>query len=200
MINVSTQELVEALATLVSLGAILLVVYGPWQTLCEDRARQHLFEARAMIFDLAADGRLSFDSEEYREIRRALNCLIRYTHQLTWPRFLTCALFIETPESGTMITDYIKRIDDASARLAVERQIGKSMNALILLIIHRSPVLWLICVPLWAVLRPLRWFSSEPSRERRTKSTRGLDQRKQMVVRRLQIEAESCCGAMPASH
>lgn len=197
MINVSTQELVEALATLVSLGAIWFVVYGPWQTLCEDRARQHLFEARARIFDLAADGRLSFDSEEYRGIRSTLNCLIRYAHQLTWPRILAYALFIRTPEGAT-ITDYIKRIEDANTRLAFERHIRKSMNALILLIIHRSPVLWLICIPLWAVLLPLRWFSREPSRERRTESTRGLYQRKQMVVRRLQLEAESCCGDHPS--
>jgi hypothetical protein len=77
----------DALLTVVVISLLMVLVYGPWQALCTARARQAMFERRDAIFDIAAGGRLDFDSESYRVLRKSLEGQIRYAHILTIPRF-----------------------------------------------------------------------------------------------------------------
>jgi hypothetical protein len=78
----------NAIAALIVLSLLLLFFYGPWQSAVTDFARQVVFEERDAVFDMAADAKLAFDSDEYRTIRDAFNSLIRFAHELKWTRLL----------------------------------------------------------------------------------------------------------------
>ena len=65
---------------------------GPRQRLVVDTLRQNLFERRDQLFLIAANGHLSFDSEEYRALRERLNLLIRYCDAATWPHLFAVVL------------------------------------------------------------------------------------------------------------
>ena len=172
------EGLVDLIVLLGCFGALLALLYGPWQTYCEDRARQHLFEARSRIFDLAAEGQISFESEEYKEIRRCLNCLIRYAHHLTWQRMIAYSIFLKLPKNPINIFEVVNRIEEENARLAVEREIGKAINASILLLIYRSPCLWPIFI-LLSLIRPYVLI---------------VNRCRDLLAHRLQSNAESFCG------
>src|ERR1700751_1769972 len=83
--------LMQALIGLGGLAALIVILYGPWQAICTDIARQIVFEKRDAIFDLAQHGKLSFSSREYGVIRSSLQANIRFAHELTLPRFLVTA-------------------------------------------------------------------------------------------------------------
>jgi hypothetical protein len=74
----------DALVSLAALIAMACLFYGPWQAVCTDVARQVIFERREALFDLARVGKLDFASPEYKSVRRSMEGLIRYAHELTW--------------------------------------------------------------------------------------------------------------------
>ena len=74
----------NALVSLVTLIAFACLFYGPWQAVCTDVARQLIFERRDVLFDLARTGKLDFASPEYKTIRRMMEGMIRFAHELTW--------------------------------------------------------------------------------------------------------------------
>jgi hypothetical protein len=86
----------DALIAVAALAALLAFFYGPWQTVCTDLSRQFIFERRDRLFDMALAGRISFDSEAYKATRQALNGLLRFAHQLTWPEIFVGMYFIHT--------------------------------------------------------------------------------------------------------
>lgn len=47
-----------------------------------DKTRQELFSLRDELFDLAADGRISFHHPAYGLLRTTMNGMIRYTHRV----------------------------------------------------------------------------------------------------------------------
>lgn len=150
---------INSFAFILVAGGTIWFIYGPWQTYCEDSARQDLFDARNAIFDLAADGNLSFGSPEYKTIRSALNCFIRYAHHLTWPRLIAYVLFMPKPEHTGVIGEMISRIENEETRLSVEHQMGKASRALLLLLIYRAPILWSL-LALRVVVRNAVFFNS----------------------------------------
>jgi hypothetical protein len=85
----------DAIVALAALIALLCLFYGPWQSLCIDLSRQFIFERRDRLFDMALAGRIEFDSEAYRATRRALNGMIRFAHELTWPDMVVAFYFIQ---------------------------------------------------------------------------------------------------------
>lgn len=133
---------IDSLAFILVAAGAVWFIYGPWQIYCEDSARQDLFDARNVIFDLAADGKLSFESPEYKEIRSDLNCFIRYAHHVSLPRLVAYFLFMPKPENVTGFEELIAKIQDEETRSRVELEILKATRALFLLLIHRSPLLW----------------------------------------------------------
>jgi hypothetical protein len=76
----------DALVSLAMLMAFACLFYGPWQAVCTDVARQLIFERRDALFDLARAGKLDFASPEYKAIRRMMEGMIRFAHELTWVR------------------------------------------------------------------------------------------------------------------
>ncbi|NOJ47824.1 hypothetical protein [Bradyrhizobium archetypum] len=130
----------SALVSLVVLAALLFVIYGPWQWVCTDFARQRLFEARDHIFDMAADGRLNFKSQDYRVIRRSLEMNIRFAHDLTLPNFLFLAI-ARKRRPGEM-SDLHRAIENLplEVRSEVKKIVHDGMKILILMMIFKSPV------------------------------------------------------------
>jgi hypothetical protein len=126
--------------TLLALGGLF---YGPYQTQCEDWARQKLFEARDRVFDMAGNGRISFDDPRYVAIRHSMNILIRFTHELTWTRLLYINWFIKrndiTVES--QLEKAVGGIDDEDLKADIERELGRMGSTVFRLMLMRSPFL-----------------------------------------------------------
>jgi hypothetical protein len=117
--------------------------YGPWQKLCVDWGRQQIFEARNAIFDLAADGELSFDSPEYREIRSSLEILIRFSHRISWPRlaFYLLTTSRNEPNEPSMLSAAIDRISNDDTRARVKGEYRKVRDGIMGILISRSLLL-----------------------------------------------------------
>lgn len=156
MMTITT--LMQALITVGSLAALLIFVYGPWQEVCTDIARQIIFEKRDAVFDLARSGKLSFDSREYGTIRSALQSSIRFAHQLTWPRFVVMTVVLlahgSRPEDNALSLA-IRRIPDPVTRDQVETLVKQAYRALFLMMIAKSPVLLVLALPSLFILWPL---------------------------------------------
>jgi len=137
--------LMQALIGLGSLTALIVILYGPWQEICTDIARQILFEKRDAIFDLAHSGKLSFTSREYTTIRSSLQASIRFAHELTLPRFLVMAAWLwrRHPQDSNL-RRAIKRIADPATRNQVEGLVKDAYRALLLMMVAKSPVILLL--------------------------------------------------------
>jgi hypothetical protein len=149
--------LMQAVIGLGSLAALVVLLYGPWQEVCTDIARQIIFEKRDAIFDLAHSGKLSFDSREYGTIRSALQASIRFAHELTLPRFLVMAVVFSAHGSHPEENDLsraIRRIADPVTRRQVEVLIMQAYRALFIMMVAKSP---LMLVPALAGLIVLRY-------------------------------------------
>ena len=146
-----TVTLTQALIGLGSLVALLVIVYGPWQAICTDIARQILFEKRDAIFDLAQTGKLSFASREYGLIRSSLQASIRYAHELTLPRFLVMAAVLSArgnrPEDNDL-SRAMKQIADPTTRSQVEKLVREAHRTLVVMMIVKSPAMILALLPL----------------------------------------------------
>lgn len=134
----------------VALFLFVVWFYGPWQTLCVDWARQTMFEARNKIFDLADQGKLSFESPEYRQIRERINTSIRFAHRVSWPTMLTIyigirRLGIRRDEKDSLYA-IAARIPNKAVRAEVTQHISEVSWALVLMLIARSTILMSLAV------------------------------------------------------
>jgi hypothetical protein len=137
-------DLIDTALLFVFLGALVTILYSSaWQNLCVDSARQEVFEARDAIFDLAADGRLSFDSPIYKEIRADLESLIRFGHRVSWPWIAFYFKFRLRGHTHSDLNRLIASIDDHDVRFLVQREISKAAHATVTLVLARAPLLWL---------------------------------------------------------
>jgi hypothetical protein len=135
-----------AINALFSLLLILLVgvlIYGPWQKVCTAFARQIMYEKRDAIFDLAREGKLSFNSREYRTIRVLLERTIRFAHEATLPSFfvfwgmLTLRREkIKKPELQVAI----ENISDPETRKLVQVLVYDAIDTLLIMTIFKSPI------------------------------------------------------------
>src|SRR5271169_5718257 len=172
---IATNALVT-LALLLLIGALL---YGPWQAVCTDYARQIVFEKRDAIFDLACDGKLSFNSAEYRTIRALIEKNIRFAHELTLPSFFvfwaTLMLRnhkIRKPE----IQIAIDNIEDSETREHVRDLVEQAIDALIIMMIAKSPTTMLSFVPI-AVLAFVAHLGRGVLRAMRSRSREIVDRK-----------------------
>lgn len=160
MMTITT--LMQAVIGLGSLAALIVVLYGPWQEICTDFARQIVFEKRDAIFDLAHSGKLSFKSREYGTIRSSLQASIRFAHELTLPRFFLMAVGIwklgSHPEDNEL-SRAIRQIKDPVTRNRVDTLVKEAYRALFLMMVAKSPVVLLLFVVLLPGLIVLRCLS-----------------------------------------
>jgi hypothetical protein len=148
--------LADALVSMVALVVLGWLIYGPWQTAWTDYGRQILFEARAKIFDLAIEGKIGFNSVEYRTIRTSLESSIRFAHTVTWPRLLSAYYFWGEYGQGSRksaLQNAIDQIENASTRTEVERLVGEAYLGLARMIFYKSPILLLFLLVAFVLSR-----------------------------------------------
>lgn len=136
-----SDTLLHAIVGVGTLGLFLLVFYGPWQAVCTDIARQLVFEKRDAIFDMAASGRLSFESEDYRRIRICLEGMIRFAHEATVPRMLVGLVVIGLRKevAGSRDLDRaVAGIRDGATRSEVNRLVNEAVACLCVTMLLRS--------------------------------------------------------------
>src|SRR3546814_6399162 len=119
----------EAIIGIILFLAIGAFIYGPWQWICTDVARQIVLERRDAIFDMARAVKLSFRSDEYREIRRSLEGTIRFALALTLPRFLYTVVSnrLYKGSDPSDLSRAVARIENAETRKDVQaHEIGRA--------------------------------------------------------------------------
>lgn len=137
------------LEAILALGVVVGVLYGPWQKLIIEIARQRLFNIRGAVFDYAASGRLPFESEAYRAAMRQLNMLIRFSHTVTWPHFLFMTRFAPQAGSARPLEELVQAMPDPEAQAFIQEQVAKAGRTLGWMLFFRSPLLMLVSVPVW---------------------------------------------------
>jgi hypothetical protein len=130
------------IAGLLGATVLLAILYGPWQRLCTDYARNAIFEQRDALFDLALSGRLAFGSEPYEAIRSSLNGLIRMAHRLS--AFELGLSMVAGRLTGDRLSDAglhakVALIGDPGTRDDVTRVIAKAKHAALAMVLARSP-------------------------------------------------------------
>jgi hypothetical protein len=141
---------VNALLSFLCLLSIVAILYGPWQSVCTDVARQLIFEQRDKLFDMAKAGRISFSSREYKDVRRGLEVLIRFAHDLTLAKAIYLAIAVPRvwrENRQDPIIASVNRIVDEELRRDVIRLVAKSYLVLILMAIAKS-IICLIAIPI----------------------------------------------------
>lgn len=142
--------------------------YSYWQTMCIDWARQLMFEERAKLVHLVLQGELSFDSPQYRGVRRQIEKNIRFLHALTWPRLLLWSCLRQKyPESDRKMEQFIgllKSIDDPATKKAVIKICGRVGFAAVVCLMGRSIILgpMFLCLYFLRILRDTT--DAEPTR------------------------------------
>ena len=138
---------VHAVEGIVSAACLLIILYGPWQWICTDMARQAMFSERDAMFDLARRGQLDFGSPEYRTIREEINNLIRFAHRLTWVR-LAMFMFFTRGKTGGGIPARIaaKGIKDEKTRQDVLTIIGRVQRSALRMLLMKSPGLAILAI------------------------------------------------------
>lgn len=145
-------ETIETLEFVFSIGLLLWLFYGPWQRFILDGTRQVLFEIRDSVFDLAADGELSFESEVYQSIRDMLNKMIKYASFSSWTHIL--AFRLSRPEKLGTSPDVLGKINALENRDLAAKLRKRYMTAiafLIMFLILRSSIL----IALFMLLLPV---------------------------------------------
>jgi len=132
------------------LTAFVVLFYGPWQEACTDFARQIVFEQRDKLFDMAREGRMKFDSNEYRTIRISMENMIRFAHELTLPRLIYMSFFIRnsSDRGHTSILVAVANVKDEHVRNDIVELLNKSYLTLIVMMAFKS----LICVALLPII------------------------------------------------
>lgn len=78
-----------------SLVFIWLIYRYGWREYRIEKVRQDLFALRQELFDFAAKGNVAFDDPVYTGFRNTLNGLIRFSHRITFLRFVLAVIILE---------------------------------------------------------------------------------------------------------
>jgi hypothetical protein len=154
---------IEALHTVFLLLVFALIWLGPWQWAISDRCRRILFEKRDELFDLAADGYLSFDSTEYRTIRISLENSIRFAHSMTL--FRVGFFYLFRPKSLDMeklpnIRIAVQQIRNEAAKAKVQKLVEEAGRAMTISLCLKSPLVFgLTMLVLWISLPKRKKFT-----------------------------------------
>jgi len=136
---------IDAAETVMIILTLIAIIYGPIQSVLSDMVRQEQFEKRDSLFELAAAGKISFDSKEYIQCRKKLNTCIRYAHRMTFPRTIFLSYFLNKKgiKKKNIIFSSIKNIE---TRDKVEKIMKESNRNIAIFMILRSPMAQLLSV------------------------------------------------------
>lgn len=149
--------LINALSALVTLGMGLVFFYVIWRHYVVDVTRQDLFELRDQLFDLAAEGKLEFNSNRYKTLRRIFNANIRFTHELDWVHILAFYFAAKFKKKGVItknamhVMHLVNTIDDEKTRHEVMKIMTK-MHLVTAWHLFRTSFVLLLLTPVVVIL------------------------------------------------
>lgn len=141
------QILISSLAALITLAIGYFFFYVVWQRYVVDVTRQQLFELRDQLFDLAAEGKLDFQSDTYKALRSIFNASIRFAHEADWIHFLVFYVTATLNAKGLIyksamqIPHLVSHVADDKVRAEVQSIITKMHLTLAWHVYRRSLVL-----------------------------------------------------------
>ena len=117
-----------------------------WPKTVVASSRQHLFELRDRLFNLALDERISFSDPIYRELREQLNRSLRFTHKLT---FFTFLLAIKSysgplPDNLLVLTRNIDKLENIGLRKELQTIYNRMGFVLLEQMFKRSPIAFVL--------------------------------------------------------
>ncbi len=134
----------------IAFSLLIWFFVGPWADFCTNFTRQRLFRLRDRLFNLAIAGDIRFVDVNYIRLRAAINANIRYAHQVS---LIGLILFLVTGPKDDGINDLDrmqKELAHSAKSYAARREIRlvcrKMQMEMGLLLLMRSPVLWVIFV------------------------------------------------------
>jgi hypothetical protein len=156
---------IDAAIGLLTLIAFFMLFYGPWQNAMADLARNFVFESRDAIFDMAAKGRIDFSSEQYIEIRKKLQSLIRFSHEASLPSMIWIYANSKKDErnSKSNIFNVIDSIEDRDVSNEIRRLVQRALSAYLAIIGLKSlPFVlpFVIYVPIYMCFKGARRASA----------------------------------------
>jgi len=143
----------NAVVLLALIFILVIWFYGPWQSLCVDWARERMFAARNAIFDMAMEGRLDFQSPEYRQLRYYIEGNIRFCHRISWPTLVILSASVRrvsTPNIKSM-SELVATFPNEDDRKAIRRQTDDIAWTIVRLLVFRSAALLLLYAITWVV-------------------------------------------------
>lgn len=183
----------NALISLAVLTALLCVIFGPWQGICTDIARQKIFEARDAIFDLAHEGKLDFNSAEYKTIRRSLEKSIRFAHEATLVRYIWLSTLLKKRgriNARSDLSKAVAEIQDEQTRKKVESLVRDAYKAMTAMMAFKSPLLFFLIAGIFLVYVPCLMVRNKVN-ALRTTIIRDVMNVSRKVGERVQMEAEA---------
>jgi hypothetical protein len=136
--------IVENIELLISAAFLIWFFYGPWQSLVVDVLRQNLFRMRDDLFSEAADGKWSFDSNEYQVMRGRFNAMIRYAHTVR-PSYVLAALCVKQKEVTQFnIVQFVATIKDRKLAAKVFEYHNNAILLIVLSMAVRSVILLVV--------------------------------------------------------
>lgn len=131
--------------TLVCAALLVWFFSRPWQSLWTAVSRQHLFELRDRLFDIAADEQIEFSNPVYCRLREYLNGCIRFTHKITFGSFVAGVVCLGSQiRKKYTLPEAIENVADEKVRQEMRDIFLKSVFVLLRHMVIRSPFLWLL--------------------------------------------------------
>lgn len=141
------------LSSVLSLIAIGVFLFGPYNTYRVDRLRQEMFSLRDELFDRARLGEIRFDSAAYKATRALLNGMIRFSHRISFARLFAFRALM-TERAIDRAQDELLSAMNASSE--ADRELCKRFivhaNVLILKHVLSSPLVVMFLIPQVLVL------------------------------------------------
>jgi hypothetical protein len=146
----------EQIMSLLGLIALWAFWYYLWKPQRTDIFRQKLFALRSDLFDIAAEGAVSFDDPAYTQLRLLINGLIRFAHRASFPTLIIAAAQSRNAPSSALTTwkKNVQKLpeDERNQLLAVHSAVSEAFAKHL---IDGSPLLYayLMLRVLYALLR-----------------------------------------------
>ena len=112
--------LAEGVANILLFGANIALVcvwYRCWRGYRVDTLRHRLFVLRDELFDHALGGELAFSDPAYVLLRRRINCMLRFTHKISFTQAMFMLAFMPSALSAEILRAHDQEWKDALGQL-----------------------------------------------------------------------------------
>ena len=139
------QDFILVIEALLCAALLVWFFSRPWQSLWTAVSRQHLFELRDQMFDIAASQRIDFSDTAYCQLREYLNGCIRFAHKITFGSLVAGAICLGPEiQKKYNLQETIESIPDEKVRQEMRDIFQKSAFILLRHMVIRSPLVWML--------------------------------------------------------